>query len=278
MSNRKKIDFRVRPPYKKGLPLFDDPYGKSKWVGLGFEPSRSETEKSVERLVQELDEAGVDIAVLPGRGAFGEQTEELFELADQYPGRFVVFPFVDPLEGQKALDNVDQYVIHGKGKGIAIEPALQTETYHFNDKRAFPLYKKLEDNNIPLLITYTAFSDHYLDPFSVRYLEEVVTAFPKLNVIVAHGVFPFTREAIGLIFTHHNFYIIPDSFGLWGPGGDDYINAANTFASDNLIYGSSYPAMPIVATAEAYEQRPFKDEETKNKFFYGNAARLLGLG
>lgn len=276
MCIRKVIDFRVRPPYKSYLELFKNPELTNELLGLDFPTSKSEKNKSVEVLLQELDEAGVEISVLPGRGIWGDQTEELFELAEQYPGRFIVFPYVNPLEGQKALDLVDKYVIHGKGKGVCIEPAFQKDTYWYNDDRVFPLYKMLEENNIPLLIT-SGVAIPSIDPNSINYLEEVAIKFPDLKLILAHAAWPFTREVIAIAFKHPNVFLIPDVYGSQGPSGDDYIRGANTIIPNQLIYGSSYPVLPIVETVKAYENRPFKNEKIRNKFFYENAARILGI-
>lgn len=96
--SRKVIDFRVRPPYGSGLKFFENVDWINELIGFDFKTSESEKNASIELLMRELDEAGVELAVLPGRGLFGDQTEELFELADKYPGRFVVFPYVDPLD------------------------------------------------------------------------------------------------------------------------------------------------------------------------------------
>ena len=275
-----KIDFRVRPPYKSYTVFFEGQDGlKSFREGfLGVTEGGSIETKSVDDLQEELKRADIDVTVLPGRGAFGVPTDELFEYADQYPGKVIVFPYIDPIEGQKALDDIDKFVIHGKGQGVALEPGVSaTETYGIDDGRAQEVYKKLEDHDIPLLLTYSHYALPVLDTDLPRQLDNVAKKYPKLKIIVAHAGYPFIHETISTAITRDNVYLIPDVYGLKGPGADQYITAAKTVLKDKIVYGSSYPIVPIEATAEFVENEWGLDEETKQKIFHDNAAGILKL-
>jgi len=143
----KKIDFRLRPPFGHYLKFYEDleDLERSSYGHTGTHLAPSVREKSVDRLISEMDEAGIVMAVVPGRSEFGVTYEELLELSHQYPGRFILFPSVDPLSGQAALDEVRRTVIEGEGKGIAIEAGFTPETYFTaDDARLYPLYELLQ--------------------------------------------------------------------------------------------------------------------------------------
>ena len=59
-------------------------------------------------------------------------------------------------------------------------------------------------------------------------------------------------------------------------GSEAYVQAANGFLADQLLFGSSYTFRPIGQSIEDAQKLGFKDEVVE-KFFYRNAARILNL-
>ena len=275
----KKIDFRVRPPYKRYRDTF---FANTEYVAqiaqnLGLPYVESLKQKSMELLIEEMDKAEVEIAVVPGRGFMGVDNEELLELVDLYPGRFVIFPFVHAVDKQKSLETVEKLVIQGKGRGVAVEPFYGADAYRFDDERAFPLYHLLEEHNIPLLVTFSRGFMNVLDSSAPAQIDIVAQKFPKLKIVLAHGGFPYSRELIAAAFANHNIYFVPDVYGVRFPGAEDYIKAANTVLGSQILYGSSYPVLPIAETVEYFDRESGLKEEEKERFFYKNAAEILGI-
>lgn len=275
------IDFRIRPPYKT-YHQFVEMVSERNTSQYGFRYEGSLKTKQFEDFMEELDRANVVKAVLPGRYGMGMRVDnrELFELADQYPDRFIVFPFIDPLEGRRALDAVDELIIRGKGKGVALEPGYPPEgsdTYKFDDARVYPFYKKLEDNEIPILLTYSSYALEDYDVDSPRQLDRVAKDFPALKIVVGHAGWPWTLDNIGIAMHRPNVYLSPDIYGINGPGADDYIRAAGTMLKDQFIFGSSYPLIPVDQTVEFIKREWGLDEETLEKVLYKNAAKVLKL-
>lgn len=278
----KKIDFRVRPPYGHYLKFYEDleDLEVSSYGHTGTHLAPSVREKSVDLLIQEMDEAGIELAVVPGRKAFGVTNEELFELSHKYPGRFIIFPSVDPLEGQKALDEVDKYVVHGEGRGIAIEAGFTPETFFYmDDERLFPFYAKLEENGIPLMLNYSAHAQHAMpiDLESPRRLDIVSRKFPNLTLIAAHGGWPWTKENIALAMIRPNIYLLPDAYSLIAPGAEDYWKAAKKLAKGKILFGSAHPLAPSKAAAEFVDREWGLDDSCKEEVFYKTAAHILKL-
>lgn len=278
----KKIDFRVRPPYGHYLKFYEDldDLETSSYGHTGTHMPPSVREKSVDLLIQEMDKAEIELAVVPGRDDFGVTYEELCSLSQQYPGRFILFPSVDPLSGQKALDEVRRTVIEGEGRGIAIESGFTPETYFtVDDERIFPLYQMLEDNDIPLMINYSAHSMKGMpfDPQAPRRLDIVARKFPKLTLIVAHGGWPWTKECIALAMINSNVYLLPDAYGTIAPGAEDYAKAAHKLAKGKILFGSAHPLAPSQAAAEYVDKTWMLEGEARQEVFYDVAARILKL-
>lgn len=278
----KKIDFRVRPPFGHYLKFYEDldDLETSSYGHTGTHLAPSVKEKSVDLLIKEMDEAGIDLAVVPGREAFGVTYEELCELKHKYPGRFIIFPSVDPLTGQHALDEVKRTVIEGEGQGIAIEGGFTPETcFTADDERLFPFYKLLEDNDIPLMINYSAHALKGMpfDPDAPRRLDIVARKFPKLTIVVAHGGWPWTLGCIALAMIEPNIYLLPDAYGTIAPGSEDYAKAARKLAKGKILFGSAHPLAPSQAAAEYVDRNWGLDERCKEEVFYKVAARILKL-
>lgn len=90
------IDFRMRPLYGRYQAMEKNGTVDRFLSGLNCEKTASMKEKSLKLLVKEMDEAGVELAVVPGRQSKGTfiSNEELFEIGRAYPGRFEIFRFI----------------------------------------------------------------------------------------------------------------------------------------------------------------------------------------
>lgn len=274
----RKIDFRVRPPFGHYLTMFQTEQAHFARLADAFDMTVSQSQRSgsLEQFVQEMDQAGVELSVVPGRSYLGVSNEEMFQLERLYPGRFRVFPYVDPTGGQAALDEIDRWLDQADIRGVSAEPTFQPRPYAFDDPVAFPLYEKLQRAGLPLFLSYSAKLLPVVDPDTVRQLGAVVHRFPDLKLIVGHGGWPWHLEVMAMAFNSPNVYIVPDMYGLTGAGGQDYIRAANTLMKGQMLFGSAYPILNVVDVARCYENSGIK-ESVLPGFFYDNAAKLLRL-
>lgn len=276
------IDFRVRPPFKNNWASFENPDGSLDlercMVKYGMPYDKSMDLRSAEKMIEDFDATGTKLAVMAGRGAGGASIEDNFEFAHQYEGRFVVFPYIDPTDPVRALEETDRYVIHGEGKGVNLEPGFtKTEPYHFDDPRACTLYEKLEKEGVPVMFTYSAVAMPYVDPASVLRLDMIAAKYPKLTMVIAHAGWPWTLDCIAIAYRRKNVYLIPDTYALKGPGARDYIDAINSNLKDKMIYGSSFPIIPIRSTVQFIQQNWNLMPDAEENFFYKNAAKILGI-
>lgn len=274
----KKIDFRVRPPYGKYLKMFQREQAHFARLADAFDMTVSESQRtgSLEQFVAEMDEAEIEISVVPGRKNLGVDAEEMFSLTTRFPGRFIIFPYIDPREGKEALLEIDRYRDKWDIRGVSVEPTFQPNPYAFDDPVAFPMYEKLQKEDLPLFVSYSAKLLPIVNPDTVRQLGTVLHNFPDLKIVVGHGGWPWYLEVMAMAFNSSNIYIVPDMYGLSGAGGGDYIRAANTLMKHQMLFGTAYPILNVVDTARFYENAGIK-ESVMPDFFYNNAAKLLKL-
>jgi predicted TIM-barrel fold metal-dependent hydrolase len=60
------------------------------------------------------------------------------------------------------------------------------------------------------------------------------------------------------------------------PGYEHWVEAANTFMGERLIFGSAYPLLGVEEMVKSYLTLGFEDRVIEN-VMRTNAARLLGL-
>lgn len=267
------IDFRVRPLYKHYLEGFNE-----KTIGVffdkfGYKLTDSVKKRDVPSLIAELEAADVVKSVIPGRAVPGFTNEELFELFDQYPDKFVIYPFLDVANVEQALADIDHYIINGRGEGASIEPGIGNDL-KFDDERLFPIYEKLEKRHIPVMVTVSGWVGKYFDPTIPRQVDIVLTKFPKLTFIAAHAVWPWLREIVAIAFKHPNLYLTADFEGTRGVGAEALRDGALHMVKNQVIFASSYPLGPVADGIKSV--RDWKlPPEIEQKVLYENAARIL---
>lgn len=277
------IDFRLRPPLGGFLAtiMFRD---KERTMGrirqLGLEPPPSLLELSVEKLLAEMDRAGVKVGVITGRNTgsgFGTVTnEEVVAMAARYPGRFVACGAVNPVDLTAALREVDRIAEEWRMPAICLEPGFAPEPMRANDRRLYPIYARCAERALPVILTLSLMTGpdvSYCLPVDV---DQVAHDFPQLPLVIAHACWPWVHPVLGVAFRRGNVYLSPDIYAINLPGRDDFAMAARTYLQDRFLFGSGYPFAPVGGAVEACRALGFSDE-VADKIFRRNAARLLRL-
>lgn len=270
------IDFRVRPPYgsiKESLLYTRQPRSEESW---GLKTSRSIILESMPLFIEEMDEAGITRAVVPLRRAFGHKNEDLLSLMQEYPGRFIGSPCIDPnLAIQTSLQEIEDYVLEGPCSVIMMEPGKCKKPMQANDRRIWPIYEMCQENHIPVLLSFGGFippSLTYNEPYRI---EEIAVAFPELKLVVCHAGWPFVQEMIHVAYFRKNVYLVPDMYMVNCAGAQDYIAAANYMLKDKILLGSAYPILSMKENVE-YVRSKIRPEVWE-KISYKNAATVLGI-
>ncbi|GAB3630011.1 4-hydroxyphenyl-beta-ketoacyl-CoA hydrolase [Pandoraea terrae] len=275
------VDFRLRPPLGGFLSTLMYSAGERRdgfTRTVGFDPSPAAQQHSMDLLIKEMDDAGVDKGVVVGRlaGTLGSVTNaDVQRIVRDFPGRFVGAASIDPTKRVTACETITEAVKSGF-KAINIEPGSYPVPMYADDRRLYPIYAHCEDLNVPVIMMVggTAGPDlSYSDPIRT---DRVLADFPRLNVVVAHGGWPWVTEILHIAFRRQNMYLSPDMYFSRMPGWEEYVKAADTFLADRMLYASSFPFCPVRDYKVWFEQLPIRPENLE-KVMGGNAQRLLGL-
>lgn len=268
------IDFRIRAPFGgfKNSVLFDSKDRATFATKFGFEIQDSLRQKSVDILIKEMDEVGIDKAVVPVRKSVNVSNDELMDFLDQYNERFYGMAGIDTLDGENALKEIDKYVLEGPCVGVVMEPGYCTIPMKADDKRNYPIYQKCQDNNIPVFLSFGGLIGPFMDYNDPNIIDHIASDFPELVLILAHGGYPYVNESCYVAFKNDNVYLVPDFYATRVPGGNEYLKATS-WIEDKIIYGSGYPVQPVKGMFEYYKAN--LSEEAFKKVTYLNAIKIL---
>ena len=148
------IDFRLRPPLKGFLDMVmyaDIKRTARMAAGIGMSLPPSVQQRSVDLMFREMEEAGIEIGVVPGRVSpvLGTiENDDVMSMVAQYPQRLIGFTSVNPVNRRKAIAGIDTALKKGM-KGVVIEPGLLASPMHLDDARMYPIYAHCEDTKVP---------------------------------------------------------------------------------------------------------------------------------
>ncbi len=274
------IDFRLRPPYKTYLNsfMYDMPaLEKSHAMRNLGEISEAAQKKDTALLVEEMDKAGVVLGVAPVRLPQDGDNDDAERLMKEFPNHFLGVPWVDPLNPKEACSVIEKYCVKGSCRAIIMEPGLYTTPVKWlvNNPDIYPVYEYCEEKNIPVLLS---FGGRVSDPrlYAPELIYDVAMQFRNLKLVLCHGGWPYATAICKVAMDCSNVFLSPDTWAMtFAPGGSEYIVAANYTLQDQIVFGSSYPAIPLGKAVENYasQLRP----EVVDKIMYQNGARIFGL-
>lgn len=280
----KVIDLRCRPaflhPFFGGVPGSPE-HATARWLNrrVGTRGADDHFERSLtqEGFLAEVREAGLDKAVVVGRHTPGQHlpNDRIHGIVHGHAellGVGSVEPALQGVEG--ALAEIDRAIDVLGLAGIDLAPGFAEPARHPDDALYWPIYEHLQQRGIPLFLMSgpTTPDPAYNDPGR---LAAVARAFPELRIVAYHGYWPNVQQAIGVAFRYENISLVPDMY-LFLPGSEGYVQAANGFLADQLLFGSSYTFRPIRQSIEDAQRLGLRNEVLE-KFFHGNAERLFGL-
>lgn len=283
------IDFRIRPPYKSFLDSWifrereknPSPVTVSP-LHMGLERYRSFEERSMKLFMEEMDEAKIDKAVIMGRQSAPQYgsvpNSEVAELTREYPDRFIGFGGVNGSDLKVALAEIDRIVDYGF-KGVAMDNGWSAPPLYDDDERLFPIYEKCHELGLILSLTSSIFVGPDLSYSMPAHVQRVAMAFPKLDIVIPHGGWPWTTQMCAVAFQNRNVCLVPDFYLNVPntPGAGEYMNAVNYYMQHRLLYASSYPVRPLKQSIDQFRALPFEKPETLDLCLGRNAARLLKL-
>ena len=270
------IDWRLRVPYGsfKGCAIFKLSEDLSANTNQMPESARK---FSMELLIQEMDAAGVKVGVVPIRKE--NDNDDIARLQKDYPGRFAGMAHIDPFDGEAALADIEKYVVNGPAAGIMLEPGqiFLQDSMTPTDPRLYPIYEYCQEKGILITQAFGGLFGRALKYYNPVEIDEVARTFPRLNIVLTHGGFPYTTETCWVAYHRPNVFLSPD-FWMFSknPGHEHYVTACNNYLQDQMIFGTCYPAVALDWAIDDLIRSGVK-ENVLDKLLYANAARLLHM-
>lgn len=277
------IDIRSRPAFlhdfygaRRGTTEFET----AKWLNRRVGSKDDEhfvRSQSLEGFLQDIRDAGITKSVVIGRDtpAIQNTNDQIAQLADKNQ-EIVGVGSVDPerLGSKQAVEEAERAIDQLGLKAINLEPGFGKTARHFDDPLLLPVYDFLQSRQVPVFLMSgpTTPDLSFNDPSAVG---RVARAFPNLQIVVHHGLWPKVQEIIGVAFRYANVHVVPDMY-IFAPGGHLYVDAANGFMRDQILFGSSFPFRAMAQSVEDYQRIGFKDD-VLDAVMFENSNRLMKL-
>ena len=276
----KIIDMRSRPSFLHdfyGATPSNDEYEVARWLNRRVGSKDDEHFKrsiTIEAFVEEVREVGITASVVVGRDtpSLSISNDRILELTAPYK-ELIGIASVDP-QKSNAVAEIERAVKQLGFRGINIEPGFGSPALKVDDLLIYPIYEACEQLGVPVFLMSgpTTPDLEYANPSAVGRLAR---AFPKLQIVCYHGYYPYVSEMIGVAFRYENVYVVPDMY-IFLPGGSLYVEAANGFMRNQLLFGSSYPFRAMGQTVDDFIGLGFKGAVLDDVLF-NNATQLLKL-
>jgi predicted TIM-barrel fold metal-dependent hydrolase len=231
-----------------------------------WEPARNWTAQDqhvdIERLLNHMDEGGVDKAVVFGITARPydcfTSLEYLLEVHEISPDRFLPFHVVDILGGVEARKLVEEAILKHGVKGIKTLPAYNHLS--LDDPILYPFYAQAEELGLPLIVHTgsTRLPKVQLQWQNPILLDKVGAEFPRLKLWLAHAGMLYWKEAFLVMGKYPN--MVAD-LSFWGklPPYERAIamtSAKHLGLLPRLFWGTDYPFWEPKRDIERWRKLP----------------------
>lgn len=237
---------------------------------------------SVEDLIRSMDENEIEVSAILNIGWVKHDNclrnnDYILESISRYPGRLIGFCAIQPVEREKALEELQRCFKAGiKGVG-ELRPDLQG--YDINDDQLLsPIIEIIDRNNACLSL-------HASEPVGHIYngkgdmvpgiLYEFIRKHQRTNIILAHfgGGLPFYElmPEVKSILTN-TYYDTAAAPFLYHP--DIYIALKNICGEGKILFGSDWPLLEQSRVVKHITSAGLS-KEYSDKIFANNAHRLF---
>ena len=228
---------------------------------------------SIDRLLFEMDRFGIERGLVPVNLDDGLHVRALCE----HPDRLLGSVEVDPNRGMEAVRDLIRAVEHHGIVAAQYFPAGKNPPVPINDKRAYVIYAKCVELDIPVFVQGGVPGPRV--PMAAQHpglVDEVCYDFPDLRFVFRHGCEPWVDLTVKLLLKWPNLYYSTTAFApRYYPRA--IVDYANTRGADKILYGGYYPwGFELERIFRELEQVDFRDDVWP-KFLRDNAARVLGL-
>ncbi len=218
------------------------------------------------RWAEEFDRHGVTAGCFL---TLEEDLRPLSEFTARDPARFIPYAYVNPLD-PAAPEKLSRQVQEHGARGLKL--ITTTQWFHPYDERIYPLYRRVTELGIPLLvhcgvsIGYQA-DFRYANPLE---LQPVLRDFPDLPILLAHFGAGFFREALLLCYQAKNLLLDTSSSNIWMKYQDHPMTIRDVL---ERALDAAGPERIVFGTDSSYFPRGFRRDIFNEQY---EALRSLG--
>ncbi len=225
---------------------------------------------SIEQLLAQMDEAGVEKAVLSTDVL--HPADEVLAFCEAEPERFALAANCDPTKHMKTAWALEDLVARAPVVMARVVPFLHDLA---PDHRSYyPLYAKCCDLDLPISIN-TGIPGPPMpgECQNPMHLDRVCLDFPKLKVCMAHGADPWWGEAIRLMLKYRNLYMMTSAY-LPKYFPDELVHFMNTRGKHKVMVASDHPVLDMRRVIDEALKLDLR-EGVLERYLYENAAELF---
>jgi predicted TIM-barrel fold metal-dependent hydrolase len=258
-----------------------------------------------ERLVREMDEAGIDKTVIvaldyefayKGDVSFKDYNNYVADIVKRYPDRFIGYCGIDPRRGKAAIRELERCIHDLELSGVKLWPLTG---FYPDDRSFYPFYERVQDLDVPILChTGMGPPKIYLKYNRPAFIDAVAVDFPKIRFQMAHIGDPWVDEALTVAVKNSN--VCFDICGNWELVSkfmpvyfyQVLAQAKMTCGVGKILFGSDWPMFASLVSLKDWVEAiknlkrpqplellglPEFSEAEKKMILGGNAAKLHGL-
>jgi len=225
-----------------------------------------------------MDAGGVSMGILSAwHGPRGSliSNDEVADLVRAHPERFIGIASVDLMRPMDAVRELRRAVKQLDLRGLRILPWLWDLPP--DDRRYYPLYAECCELGIPfcLQVGHTGPLCPSEPGRPIPYLDRVALEFPELVIVGGHIGFPWTLEMVSMARKYPNVYIDTSAYksSRYPPELIEYMRGGGR---KKVLFGSNFPMILPGDCLKDLDTLGL-DDEARDLFLRGNAARVFGL-
>ena len=249
---------------------------------------------TLEEMVRDMDEWGIEVAVLDARSAgnmipsepyavgqgvpdddFDRNCADIVAAQKQYPGRFQGCIPIDPSGVMRAVRQLERAVRDDGFRSCWIMPSLIG--LPINHAVYYPVYAKCVELGVSAKVNVGVPGPmRFARPQLPMALDEVLLAFPELKIVAAHVGHPWHVEMIALLQKYPNLYLITSG---WAPRHvpPEIWKYMNGRGAGKVLWSSDYPLLSMERCVTEGWEVPLNDA-AKRRYLRENANEVYGFG
>lgn len=244
---------------------------------------------SVEDIVRDYDEHGVDVGLItkvpreitppftPAMQMDDDQLhaacESVAEAVSAHPTRFLGAVGLDPKLGYQAARHVHVAVEEYGMRAIRLLPMWTGVP--IDDRLNYPLYTAACDLGVPVCINVGVPGP--MKPARLQrtiLVDEVALCFPELPIVLSHVGDPWVDETVAMLVKHPNVYLMTAGFApKYLP--EPLVRYMDSRGREKVMWSSYFPIMSVERTLREGRALALRDEAMTG-YLGENAARVFG--